>query len=136
MAGAASMPNARLLLATIDATTSSTAEVKAMVIDVSTTIAVATTAAHPMECQSATVANARLAMGIALATISLEKGNPRLAAKKDGKGKGSPCEMHSYSGRPAKHEWAECSESPANQKKSAAEACGSILCSRQASPCE
>ena len=28
--------------------------------------------------------------------------------------------MHSYSGRPAKHEWAECSESPANQKKPAA----------------
>jgi hypothetical protein len=27
--------------------------------------------------------------------------------------------MHSYSGRPAKHEWAECSESPANQKKPA-----------------
>ena len=28
--------------------------------------------------------------------------------------------MHSYLGRPAKHEWAECSESPANQKKPAA----------------
>ena len=28
--------------------------------------------------------------------------------------------MHSYSGRPAKHEWAECSESPANQKEPAA----------------
>ena len=40
--------------------------------------------------------------------------------KKDGKGKGSPCEMHSYSGRPAKHEWAECSESPANQMQPAA----------------
>ena len=40
--------------------------------------------------------------------------------EKDGKGKGSPCEMHSYLGRPAKHEWAECSESPANQKKPAA----------------
>ena len=40
--------------------------------------------------------------------------------EQDGKGKGSPCKMHSYSGRPAKHEWAECSESPANQKKPAA----------------
>ncbi len=40
--------------------------------------------------------------------------------EKDGKGKGSPCEMHSYLGRPAKHEWAECSESPVNQKKLAA----------------
>ena len=28
--------------------------------------------------------------------------------------------MDSYSGRPAKHEWAKCSESPANQKKPAA----------------
>ncbi len=28
--------------------------------------------------------------------------------------------MHSYSGRPAKHSWAECSENPANQKKPAA----------------
>ena len=28
--------------------------------------------------------------------------------------------MHSYSGHPAEHEWAECSESPANQKKPAA----------------
>ena len=25
--------------------------------------------------------------------------------------------MHSYSSRPAKHEWAKCLESPANQKK-------------------
>ena len=48
-----------------------------MVVAVSTTIAVARTAAR-----SATVANARLAMGIALATTSLERGNPRLAAKK------------------------------------------------------
>ncbi len=37
--------------------------------------------------------------------------------QQDSRGKGSPCELHSYSGRPAKHEWAECSESPANQKK-------------------
>ena len=28
--------------------------------------------------------------------------------------------MHSYPGRPAKHEWAECLENPANQKKSTA----------------
>ena len=28
--------------------------------------------------------------------------------------------MHSYSGRPAKHEWAKCSENPANQKEPAA----------------
>ena len=55
--------------------------------------------------------------------------------KKDGKGKGSPCEMHSYSGRPAKHEWAECSESPANQKKLAAKRAEAYY-ARQASPCE
>jgi hypothetical protein len=35
----------------------------------------------------------------------------------DGKSKGTPCKMHSYPGCPAKHEWAECSENPANQKK-------------------
>ncbi len=39
--------------------------------------------------------------------------------KKDGKGKFTPCEMHSYPGRPAKHGRAECSENPANQKKPA-----------------
>ena len=40
--------------------------------------------------------------------------------KKDGKGKFTPCKMHSYPGRPAKHGWAECSEKPANEKKLAA----------------
>jgi hypothetical protein len=40
--------------------------------------------------------------------------------EKDGKGKGSPCKMHSYSGHLEKHEWAERLESPANQKKPAA----------------
>jgi len=80
--GAASVPNARLLFGTIDATTLSTAEIRAMVVVVSTTIAVAMTVAPPTERRSATIANARLAMGIALATISLERGNPRLAAKK------------------------------------------------------
>ena len=37
--------------------------------------------------------------------------------KKDGKGKATPCKMHSYPGGPAKHSWAKCSENPANQKK-------------------
>ncbi len=40
--------------------------------------------------------------------------------KKDGKGKFTPCKMHSSPGCPAKHGWAECSENPANQKKPAA----------------
>ena len=39
--------------------------------------------------------------------------------EKDGKGKFTPCKMHSSPGRPAKHGWAECSENPANQKKPA-----------------
>ncbi len=81
-ANAASAPNARLLYAAINATTSSTADIGAIVVVVSTTIAVATTAAPPTERRSATVANARLAMGIALVTISLERGNPWLAANK------------------------------------------------------
>ena len=81
-AGAASAPNAKLLFAMIDATTSSTADIRAIVVVVSTTIAVATTATPPTERQSATIANARLVMGIALATISLERGNPWLATKK------------------------------------------------------
>jgi hypothetical protein len=81
-AGAASASNARLLFVTIDATTLLTADIGAIVVVVSTTIAVATTAAPPTEHRSATVANARLAMGIALATISLERGNPRLVANK------------------------------------------------------
>ncbi len=66
-----------MLFATIDATTLSTAEIEAMAVAVSTMITVARTAAR-----SATVANARLAMGIALATTRLERGNPWLAAKK------------------------------------------------------
>ncbi len=37
--------------------------------------------------------------------------------EKDGKGKFTPCKMHSSPGRPAKHGWAECWENPANQKK-------------------
>ena len=40
------------------------------------------TAAPPTERRIAAVANAWLAIGIALATISLESGSPRLAAKK------------------------------------------------------
>ncbi len=40
--------------------------------------------------------------------------------EKDGKGKFTPCKMHSSLGRPAKHGWVECSENPANQKKPAA----------------
>ena len=40
--------------------------------------------------------------------------------EKDGKGKLTPCKMHSYPGCPAKHGWAECSENPTNQKKPAA----------------
>ena len=43
---------------------------------------VATTAAPLTERRIATVANARRAMGMALATISLENGSPWLAAKK------------------------------------------------------
>jgi hypothetical protein len=35
--------------------------------------------------------------------------------EKDGKGKFTPCKMHSYPGCPAKHGWAECSENLANQ---------------------
>ena len=31
---------------------------------------------------------------------------------------GTPCALHSSSDRPAKHTWAECSENPANEKKS------------------
>jgi hypothetical protein len=73
---------ARLLFAMIDTTTLSTADIRAIVIVVSTTIAVAMTAAPPTERQIATVANAQLAMGIVLVTISLESGSPRLAAKK------------------------------------------------------
>ena len=40
--------------------------------------------------------------------------------KKDGRGKSTPCKMHSYLGRLAKHSWADCLENPANQKKPAA----------------
>ena len=40
--------------------------------------------------------------------------------EKDGKDKVTPCKTHSYPGCPAKHEWARCSENPANQKKPAA----------------
>ncbi len=71
-ASAASAPDANSLFATIDATTLSTAEIGATVVIVSTTIAVTMTAAPPTERQNATVANFWLAMGIALATISLE----------------------------------------------------------------
>ena len=81
-AGAASAPDARLLFATINAARRSTAEIGAIIVVVSTTIAVAMPAAPPTERQSATVANARLAKGIALATISLESGSPWLAVKK------------------------------------------------------
>jgi hypothetical protein len=70
-----------------------------MVIVISLTIAVAMTAAPPTEGQSATVANARLAMGIALAVISLEKGNPRLAGKKR-QGQGLPVQNAQLLGSP------------------------------------
>jgi hypothetical protein len=71
-----------LLFVKINATTLSTVDKGSVVVVVSTTIAVATTVAPPTEHRSTTIANARLAMGIALATISLERGNPWLAAKK------------------------------------------------------
>jgi hypothetical protein len=45
---------------------------------------------------------------------------PSAGHEKDGKGKFTPCEMHSSPGRPAKHGWAECLENSANQKKPAA----------------
>ena len=80
--GAASTPDARLLFAMINAVMLSTAEIGAIVVVVLTTIVVATIAVPPTERQSATIANARLAMGIALATISLESRSPRLAVKK------------------------------------------------------
>ena len=80
-AGATSAPDARLLFAAIDAATLSTKEIGAIVV-VLRTIAVATTAAPPMERRSATVANAWLVMGIPLITISLESGSLRLAARK------------------------------------------------------
>ena len=80
-AGAASMPDARLLFVMINAATLLTKDIGAIVI-VLTTIAVGMTATPPKERQSATVANTRLAMGFALATISLESGRPWLAAKK------------------------------------------------------
>ena len=74
----------RLLFPTINATTLSTADKGSIVVVIFLTITVATTAAPPTECRIATVANARLAMGIALTTISLESRSTRLAAKKDG----------------------------------------------------
>ena len=78
--GAANAPDARSLFVTIDADTSKSEEIKAIVV-VSTTIAMATTAAPPTERQNAAVVNARLAMGITFATISQENGNPWLAAR-------------------------------------------------------
>ncbi len=79
--GPANMPGARLLFATINADTSTSKEIAAVVV-ASTTIAITTTVALPTGRQNATVVTARLAMGIALATFSLESGGPRLAARK------------------------------------------------------
>ena len=81
-AGAANTPDTRSLFATINAATLTTVEIRAIVVVVLPTVAVATTAAPPMEHQSATVANARLSMGTALTTISLESRSPRLATKR------------------------------------------------------
>ena len=79
--GAANAPDARLLFATINADTLTSEEIAAIVV-ASTTIAMATTAALPMGRQNATMVTAWLAMGITLATISLENRNPRLAGRK------------------------------------------------------
>jgi hypothetical protein len=120
MVGATNVPEAKSLFATIDTDTSKSEEIGAIDV-ISTTIVMAMTAAPTMEHQNATVANARLAMGIALVTISLENRNPWLAVRK--LARVSPphvCEIHSYTGRLARHSWAECSENLANQKKPAA----------------
>jgi hypothetical protein len=81
MVGAAKAPDARSLFATIDTDTLTSKEIEAIVV-VSMTITMATTAAPPTEHRNATMMNARLAMGIALETISLENRNPWLAARK------------------------------------------------------
>ena len=83
-ASAARVLDARPLFATINAATSLTKEIGAILV-MSMTIAVATTTTPPTECQSANVANAWLAMGIALMTISLESRSHRLAARKTAK---------------------------------------------------
>jgi hypothetical protein len=79
--GPANAPGARLLFATIDADTSTSKEIAAVVV-ASTTIAITTTVGLPTGRQNATVVTAQFAMGIALATISLESGSPRLTVRK------------------------------------------------------
>ena len=92
-----------------------------MVIIVSTTIGVVRTAAPPTERRSATVANAWHAMGIALATTSLERGNPRLAAKKTARARAPRAKCtatrvarrnmsgpNAWRARPIKRSWQRC----------------------------
>ena len=93
-----------------------------MVVAVSTTIAVARTAAR-----SSTVANARLAMGIALATTSLERGNPRLAARRR-QGQGLPVWNAQLLGSPGETWVSRMLGEPGQSKEAGSEACGSILC--------
>ncbi len=76
-------------------------EIGAIVIVVSKTIVVATTAAPPTERRSATIANARLVMGIALATISLERGNFGWLRKR-WQGQGLPVQNAQLLGSPGK----------------------------------
>jgi hypothetical protein len=79
--GAAKAPGGRLLFATIDTDTLTSEEIAAVVV-ASMTITITTTVALPTRRRISTVATVRLAMGIALATISLKSGSPRLVARK------------------------------------------------------
>ncbi len=81
MVGAAKAPGASLPFATINTGRLTSEEIAAVVV-ASTTIAIATTVGLPTGHRNATVVTARFAMSIALATISLESGSPRLAARK------------------------------------------------------
>jgi hypothetical protein len=110
--GAANTPDARLLSATIDANTSTSKEIAAVVV-ASTMIAMAMTVALPTGRRNATVVTAWLAMGIALATISLENKNPWLAARKTARVSSSRAKCTATR---EKHGWAECSENPANKR--------------------
>ena len=68
-AGAAIISDARLLIATINAATLSTTEIETIAVVISTTIVMTTTPAPSTERQNTTIANARLAMGIAFVTM-------------------------------------------------------------------
>ncbi len=78
--GAANTPGASLPFATIDTGTLTSEEIAGVVVAF-TTIVITTTVGLPMGRQNATVVTPRLAMAIALATISLESGSPWLAAR-------------------------------------------------------